>query len=243
MGFRWNPPELMEEGKVLGNCWRGEGVIVVGNDGGRGSYGGEREWCRVLERGTSPGLVVAHVHASFPVSTCHFPCPRVISQWTCWFDSDHASDHSILLSHFQSVCELVNLTLTIPLTIPFCFLILKSMWTCWFDSDHPSDNSILLSHFQPVCEVADLPLTMPLTILLCFLISSLYVNWLICLWPCLWPFHFSFSFTGSMLTCWFDSDHTFHHFILLSHFQLVTTPLRYKETHLLSQKLRNFSVL
>ena len=47
----------------------------MGSDGGRGSYAGEREWCRVLERGSLPGLVVAHVHsllvATSPAATWH----------------------------------------------------------------------------------------------------------------------------------------------------------------------------
>ena len=31
-----------------------------------------------MERGNSPGLVVAHVHPSFPISTRHFPCPHIV---------------------------------------------------------------------------------------------------------------------------------------------------------------------
>ena len=55
-----------------------KGQQVVGSEGGRGSYGGGREWCGVMERGSSPGLVparrrpcllvVARVRASLPVS-------------------------------------------------------------------------------------------------------------------------------------------------------------------------------
>ena len=51
----------------------------MGSDGGRGSYGGEREWCRGLERGSSPGLVVACVCSSSPMSTRCFPCPHVVA--------------------------------------------------------------------------------------------------------------------------------------------------------------------
>ena len=50
-----------------------------GSDGGRGSYGGEREWCRVMERGSSPGLIVAHVCSSLPTSAPCFPCLRMIA--------------------------------------------------------------------------------------------------------------------------------------------------------------------
>ena len=117
------------------------------------------------------------------------------SMWTCWFDSDHASDHSVLLFHVQLVCEL-----------------------CWFDSDHASDHSVLLSHFQDVCELVDLSLTRHLTILSYFLMSSLYVNLLIWLWPCIWPFCLAFSFPGSIWTCWCDSDYASDHSILVSHF-------------------------
>ena len=52
-----------------------KGGAVVGSDGGRGSYGGERVWCRVLERGNSPGLIVACVRSLSPMSAHHFPCP------------------------------------------------------------------------------------------------------------------------------------------------------------------------
>ena len=52
---------------------------MVGSDGGRGSYGGEREWCRVLERGSSPGLIVACVCLLLPMSACHFLCPHVVA--------------------------------------------------------------------------------------------------------------------------------------------------------------------
>ena len=165
--------------------------------------------------------------------------------WTCWFHCDHAADHSILVSHFQLVCELVDLTLTMHLTIPFWFLIsslyvnllislspciwpfylafscLECMWTCWFDSDHASDHCVLLSHFQDVCELVYLTLTMHLTILFYFLMSSLYVNLLIWLWACIWPFCLAFSFPGSMWTCWCDSYHASDHSVLLFHVQLV----------------------
>ena len=155
--------------------------------------------------------------------------------WTCWFDSNHASDHCVLLSHFQPVCKPVDLTLTMHLTNLSCFLIsslyvnlLIWLWpclwpfylafsfpacmsTCLFDSDHASDNSILLSHFQPVCQLVDLTLTMLLKIPSCFLISSLYVNLLIWLWPCLSWFYLAFSFPACMSTCWFHSDHSSDH--------------------------------
>ena len=143
--------------------------------------------------------------------TCIWPFYLTFSflecMWACWFDSDHASDYSVLLSHFQEVCEHVDLTLTMLLTIPSCLLIsreyvnlliwlwtciwpfhlafsfLECMWTCWFESDHASDHSILVSHFQPVCELIDLTLTMHLTLPSCFLIFSVYVNLFIWLWP------------------------------------------------------------
>ena len=50
-----------------------------GSDGGRGSSGGEREWCRVMERGSSPGLIVAHVCSSLPTSAPCFRCLRMIA--------------------------------------------------------------------------------------------------------------------------------------------------------------------
>ena len=56
-----------------------KGEAVVGSDGGRGSYGGEREWCRGLERGSSPGLVVAHVPSSFPISTRRGLCLHIVA--------------------------------------------------------------------------------------------------------------------------------------------------------------------
>ena len=55
------------------------GEAVVGSDGGRGSYGGEREWCRVLERVNSPGLIVAHVCTLLPMSACCCPYLHVVS--------------------------------------------------------------------------------------------------------------------------------------------------------------------
>ena len=53
-----------------------KGQQVVGSDGGRESYGGGREWCGVMERGSSPGLVVAHVRSSssMPAHRCSCPC-------------------------------------------------------------------------------------------------------------------------------------------------------------------------
>ena len=96
---------------------------------------------------------------------------------TCWFDSDHASDYSILLSHFQPVCELVDLTLTTHLTILSFFLIYRLYVSLLIYSDYASDHSVLLSHFQEVGELVDLTLTTPLTI------------------------PFAFSFPGRMWTC------------------------------------------
>ena len=52
---------------------------------GGGSDGGEREWCGVMERGRSPGLVITCVCSLSPMSThcclCpHYsPCPRVVA--------------------------------------------------------------------------------------------------------------------------------------------------------------------
>ena len=60
-----------EGGGRDGECRRVRGEALVGSDGGRESYGGEREWCRGLERGSSPGLVVARVHT-------YCPCPHVL---------------------------------------------------------------------------------------------------------------------------------------------------------------------
>ena len=123
------------------------------------------------------------------------------STWTCWFDSDHASDYSVLFSHARMY---VNLLIWLwPYIWPFwlAFSCLVCMWTCLFDSDHASDHSILLSHFQFVCELVGLTLTMHMTILSCFLISREYVNLVIWLWPCLWWLHLAVSFIDSMSTC------------------------------------------
>ena len=57
-----------------------KGEAMVESDGGRGSYGGEKKWCRVLERVNSPGLVVAHVRVWLPMSACRFPCPRMVAR-------------------------------------------------------------------------------------------------------------------------------------------------------------------
>ena len=51
----------------------------MGSDGGRGSYGGGREWWGVMDRGSSPGLVVARVRSTSPMSARRFPCPRVVA--------------------------------------------------------------------------------------------------------------------------------------------------------------------
>ena len=51
----------------------------MGSDGGRGSYGGEREWCRGLERGSPPGLIVACVRSLLPMAACCFPCPHIVA--------------------------------------------------------------------------------------------------------------------------------------------------------------------
>ena len=56
------------------------GQQVVGSDGGRGSYGGGREWCGVMEKGSSPGVVVARVRSSSPMPPRRCLCARVISR-------------------------------------------------------------------------------------------------------------------------------------------------------------------
>ena len=53
---------------------------MVWSDGGRGSYGGGREWCRVMERGSSPGLVVACVCTLLPMFACHCLCLHVVAR-------------------------------------------------------------------------------------------------------------------------------------------------------------------
>ena len=68
-----------EGGGRDGECRRVRGEALVGSAGGRESYGGEREWCRGLERGSSPGLIVACVCSSLPMSAHHFPCPRIVA--------------------------------------------------------------------------------------------------------------------------------------------------------------------
>ena len=141
--------------------------------------------------------------------------------------------------YFNLSFPIVDLTLTIHLTIPFCFLIFRKyvnlltwlwlclwpfclafsflacMWTCWFDSDHASDHPS------------------------CFLISSLYVNLLIWLWPCLWSslllsyfqlvcelvalaltapltVHLTFSFPGTTWTCMYLDICCCHHQFLIN---------------------------
>ena len=68
-----------EGGGRDGECRRVRGEALVGSDGGRESYGGEREWCRGLERGSSPGLIVACVPSSLPMSPRCFLCPHVVA--------------------------------------------------------------------------------------------------------------------------------------------------------------------
>ena len=41
--------------------------------------GAMEEWCRVLEWGSSPGLIVACVCLLLPMSACHFLCPHVVA--------------------------------------------------------------------------------------------------------------------------------------------------------------------
>ena len=82
----------------------------MGSDGGRGSYGGEREWCRVLERGSSPGLVVACVRSSLPMSTRRFPCPHVMA---CVCASLPVSAHRCL-------CLRVVARVCVSLPVPVC---------------------------------------------------------------------------------------------------------------------------
>ena len=53
---------------------------MVGSDGGRGSYGGGREWWGVMDRGSSPGLVVARVRSSSPMPPRRCSCPRVVAR-------------------------------------------------------------------------------------------------------------------------------------------------------------------
>ena len=52
-----------------GREWWTEGVVE--------SEGGGRDgvMCRVLERGNSPGLIVARVRLLLPMSAHHFSCP------------------------------------------------------------------------------------------------------------------------------------------------------------------------
>ena len=56
-----------------------KGQQVVGSDGERGSYGGGREWCGVMEKGSSPGVVVAHVRSSSPMPPRHCSCPHIVA--------------------------------------------------------------------------------------------------------------------------------------------------------------------
>ena len=158
--------------------------------------------------------------------------------WTSWFESDQAYDHSVLLSHVQFVCELVDLTLTMHLMILSYFLmsslyvnLLIWLWPCIWPFCLAFSFPVLLSHVQLVCQLVDLTVTMHLTILSCFLISSLYVNLLIWLWPCSWPFCLTFSCPGSMWTCWFHSGHASDHSVLLSHFQEVCELADFKSDH------------
>ena len=58
-----------------------EGGGRGGEGGGREGWsdGGEREWCGLMERGSSPGLIVTHVHSLLPMSTHHCPYPCIIA--------------------------------------------------------------------------------------------------------------------------------------------------------------------
>ena len=51
-----------------------DGVMEGGRSDGRG-----REWCGVMDRGSSPGLVVARIRSLLPMSARRCPCPRVVA--------------------------------------------------------------------------------------------------------------------------------------------------------------------
>ena len=83
----------------------------MGSDGGRGSYGGEREWCRALERGSSPGLVIAHVF-SWPVSVHRCQCPRIVAH-ACASLPMHAC-------HFPCLHVVPSVHMSFPASIHVC---------------------------------------------------------------------------------------------------------------------------
>ena len=52
----------------------------------------------------------------------HFAFSFPASMWTCWFHSHHAPDHSVLISHFQMLYELVCIWIFAVLT---CFSLIS----------------------------------------------------------------------------------------------------------------------
>ena len=77
----------------------------MGSNGGRGSYGGEREWSRGLERGSSPGLIVSRVHALWPVSARCCLCPHVVACVCVLFPmSAHHCLCPCVITHVRTCC-------------------------------------------------------------------------------------------------------------------------------------------
>ena len=84
-----------------------KGQQVVGSGGGRGSYGGGREWCGVMKKGSPPGVVVARVRSSSPMPPRRCLCPRVVARvcsrsWAVVFV--HARSSSFMRS-FVGACR------------------------------------------------------------------------------------------------------------------------------------------
>ena len=82
---------------------------------GGGSDGG-REWCGVMERGSSPGLIVAHVCSLLPMSTCRCLCLHVVAhvgshlwavifvcEWSPLFVGSRFHSRAVVFVHTQSL--------------------------------------------------------------------------------------------------------------------------------------------
>ena len=127
----------------------------MGSDGGRGSYGGEREWCRVLERGNSPGLIIAHVRSLssmsmhhclclhvfacfcvlLPVSACCCPCPHMpVSMHHFLCPCIIACVHTSLPTstcHCPCPCIIACVCTSLPMSACFCLHLSMFVGSCF----------------------------------------------------------------------------------------------------------------
>ena len=86
---------------------RGEAVV--------GSYGGGRQWCRVVERGSSPRLIVACVRLLSPMPTHCFPCLLVVSHVCTLLP---VSTHCILCVHIVAFVHVL-----LPMSMHCCLCL------------------------------------------------------------------------------------------------------------------------